>query len=125
MRLNHVTLIVSNLDRSMAFYEALGLTPIVYEAPRYARFVCPDGDETLSIEVTADPPAPSRVQVYFECSRIDETVAQLKAKGIQFEQGPTDMDYLWREARLRDPDGHEIRLYYAEDNRLNPPWKLK
>jgi catechol 2,3-dioxygenase-like lactoylglutathione lyase family enzyme len=48
MRLNHVTLIVTNLERSMVFYHALGLVPIVREPPRYARFVCPDGDESLA-----------------------------------------------------------------------------
>lgn len=36
------------------------------------------------------------------------------------------MFYLWREARLRDPDGHELRLYSeADDYRLNPPWKMR
>lgn len=35
------------------------------------------------------------------------------------------MHYLWREARLRDRDGHELRLYFAGENRLNPPWRLK
>jgi hypothetical protein len=34
------------------------------------------------------------------------------------------MDYLWREARLSDPDGHELRLYRAGRNRLDPPWKV-
>ena len=43
---------------------------------------------------------------------------------LAFEQAPTDMDYLWREARLRDPDGHQLRLYWAGDNRLNPPWRI-
>lgn len=125
MRLNHVTLIVSDLERSMAFYRALGLVPIVHEAPRYARFVCPDGDETLSLEVTGAPPAVTGAQLYFECPRLDETVAALQAAGLRFTQEPTDMDYLWREAHLRDPDGHDVRLYFAEDNRLNPPWKLR
>jgi catechol 2,3-dioxygenase-like lactoylglutathione lyase family enzyme len=63
MRLNHVTLIVSDLPRSMAFYSALGLVPIVHEAPRYARFVCPDNDATLSLEVTGEPALPARVQL--------------------------------------------------------------
>ena len=35
------------------------------------------------------------------------------------------MPYLWREARLRDPDGHDVRLYFAGENRLNPPWRMK
>jgi len=125
MRLNHVTLIVTNLERSMVFYRALGLVPIVHESPRYARFVCPDGDETLSVEVTGEGPTPARAQLYFECPEIDRTVVQLKDQGITFDQDPTDRDYLWREARLRDPDGHDIRLYFSNGHRLNPPWKLK
>lgn len=125
MKLNHVTLIVSDFERSTQFYRTLGFIPIVHEPPRYARFRCPDSDATLSIEVTGAPPAPSRTQLYFECSDLDDTVAQLKAKGIVFVQEPTDMPYLWREARLTDPDGHDLRLYFADDNRLNPPWKVK
>jgi len=124
MRLNHVTLIVTDFDRSTAFYRTLGLVPIVHEPPRYARFRCPESDETISVEVTGEAPAPPRAQLYFECLSLDRTVAELKAKGVTFEQDPTDMSYLWREARLKDPDGHEIRLYYAADNRLNPPWKV-
>jgi catechol 2,3-dioxygenase-like lactoylglutathione lyase family enzyme len=124
MRLNHVTLIVADFERSTAFYKSLGLVPVVHEPPRYARFRCPDSDETLSIEVTGEPPAPARVQLFLECADLDDTVARLKAQGVQFDQDPTDMPYLWREARVRDPDGHDIRLYFAEDNRLNPPWKV-
>jgi catechol 2,3-dioxygenase-like lactoylglutathione lyase family enzyme len=124
MRLNHVTLIVTDFDRSSAFYRLLGLVPVVHEPPRYARFHCPETDETLSIEVTGDPPAPSRAQLYFECRELDRTVAELEARGVTFALRPTDMDYLWREARLHDPDGHDIRLYNAGDNRLNPPWKV-
>lgn len=124
MRLNHVTLIVSDFERSTAFYRSLGFVPIVHEPPRYARFQCPDSDETLSVEVTGESPAPARVQLFFECPDLDRTFADLKTKGLSFKQEPTDMFYLWREARLEDPDGHDIRLYFAGDNRLNPPWKV-
>ena len=124
MRLNHVTLIVSNLDASLRFYERLGLRPIVLAEPRYARMVFPDGDETLSIEVTGEAPQPSRVQLYFECLDLDAVCARLERDGLRFEQPPTDMSYLWREARLRDPDGHQVRLYDAGVNRLEPPWRI-
>lgn len=124
MRLNHVTLIVTELQRSLRFYRALGLVTIVHAPPRYARFVCPDGDSTLSIEVTGEAALAPRVQLYFECDALDDRVAQLRAAGLSFRQLPTDMDYLWREARLSDPDGHEIRLYSAGRNRLDPPWKI-
>jgi hypothetical protein len=35
------------------------------------------------------------------------------------------MPWLWREARLRDPDGHRVCLYRAGQNRKNPPWRLR
>lgn len=127
MRFNHITLDVADLERSNAFYKTLGLIQIVDAPPRYARFVLPEGDATLSVEVMGDRPGRpgDRAQIFFECQSLDEAVAALKEKGLVFEQEPTDMSYLWREARLRDPDGHDLRLYHAGENRLNPPWRLK
>jgi catechol 2,3-dioxygenase-like lactoylglutathione lyase family enzyme len=124
MNLNHVTLIVTELQRSIDFYRTLGLVPIVYAPPRYARFVCPQGDATLSIEVTGEAVLAARIQLYFECDALDQRVEQLRTAGLVFRQLPTDMDYLWREARLSDPDGHEVRLYFADRNRRDPPWKI-
>jgi len=41
-----------------------------------------------------------------------------------FEELPTDKGWLWREARLKDPDNNQLILFYAGDNRKNPPWKI-
>jgi catechol 2,3-dioxygenase-like lactoylglutathione lyase family enzyme len=127
MRFNHVTLIVNDLERAKVFYKALGLQQIVDAPPRYARFVFPENEATLSIEVLDAPSSPGadQAQLFFECDDLDERVAKLEAAGLEFEQQPTDMSYLWREARLRDPDGHDIRLYQAGINRLNPPWRMR
>lgn len=127
MRFNHVTLVVADLERSKGFYRKLGLIQIVDSPPRYARFRLPEGDATLSVEVIEGAPTGlTSAQLFFECDDIDGTVAALKAEGLVFAQDPTDMFYLFREARLRDPDGHDIRLYSenAKDVRLNPPWKI-
>jgi catechol 2,3-dioxygenase-like lactoylglutathione lyase family enzyme len=127
MNLNHATLCISDLDRSVAFYRQLGLTLIV-ASDDYARFVCPDGDSTLSLHCHpgAGPieDAVSVISLHFETDRLDELVADLEHRGIAFEQEPTDQPYLWREAILRDPDGHRIFIYHAGVNRLNPPWRL-
>jgi catechol 2,3-dioxygenase-like lactoylglutathione lyase family enzyme len=126
VRFNHVTLDVADLERSKTFYTALGLIQIVDAPPRYARFRLPEGDATLSVEVMGDRAGrpPDRAQIFFECEDLDARVAALKHRGFAFEQEPTDMSYLWREAHLRDPDGHRLRLYRAGRNRLDPPWKL-
>ncbi len=126
MRFNHVTILVTDFERSKAFYKTLGLVQIVDSPPRYARFIVPGNDATFSIEMT--PAARSLetapAQLFFECDDVDATYAALAAKGFAFTQAPTDMPYLWREARVSDPDGHDIRLYHAGENRLNPPWRI-
>lgn len=126
MRLNHVTAIVTDLDRAILFYTRLGLKMIVLEQPRYARFVVPGNEATFSIEVipAARRMGPEQTHIYFECDDVDATCASLRAAGLHIAQPPTDMEYLWREARLEDPDGHDIRLYTAGINRLYPPWRL-
>lgn len=123
MRLNHVTLHVGDLYRSVAFYTRLGFIQLV-AAEGYARFQCPEGEGTLSLATREGPVHPPTVSIHFESDGLDALVAELKAKGIEFEQDPTDHPYLWREAVLRDPDGHLLFLYHAGANRLHPPWRL-
>jgi catechol 2,3-dioxygenase-like lactoylglutathione lyase family enzyme len=126
MRLNHVTLHVGDLERSVAFYRRLGFTQLV-AADGYARFQCPEGDGTLSLESRGgDERAGSgAISVHFESDRLDDLVSELQGKGVEFEQDPTDQPYLWREAILRDPDGHRLFIYHAGVNRLDPPWRLR
>jgi catechol 2,3-dioxygenase-like lactoylglutathione lyase family enzyme len=103
MQFNHVTLIVTDFERSKAFYGALGLVQIVDSPPRYARFRFPDGDATLSIEVTGGPAVASRAELFFDCASVDETVTALKAKGFAFDQEPTDISTSgeWRISAIR------------------------
>jgi catechol 2,3-dioxygenase-like lactoylglutathione lyase family enzyme len=122
VRLNQVTLAVSELDRAVDFYRRLGLQQIV-AAENYARFACPDGGSTLSLELMEVVPL-SATTVYFECEELDATVARLETSGLHFEHPPVAQRWLWREARLRDPDGNSLCLFSADKNRLNPPWRL-
>ena len=106
MRLNQVTVTVSDIDEAVTFYAALGLVLIV-KSPHYARFTCPDGDSTFSIHLGEVSGSPSTV-VYFEHDELDALVNRLKASGLQFDTDPTDERWLWREARLRDTSGNPI-----------------
>ena len=126
MKLNHVTVAVSDIERAVDFYKRLGLVQIVASYPSYARFVCPDGDSTFSLNgLGSDAKVPaSMTSAHFECDDLDARVAELKAKGLAFEQDPVEQPYLWREAILKDPDGNTIFLFSAGKNRLNPPWRL-
>lgn len=122
MRLNQVTVAVTDIARATGFYRALGLVPVVL-ADHYARFVCPDGEATFSIEHAAAV-TPGDTVTYFECDDLDARVTTLKAAGIVFASGPVDQPWLWREARLVDPDGNRLCLFFAGENRLNPPWRV-
>lgn len=124
MNLNQVTVPVKDVEASAAFYRKLGLMPIVESFPKYARFECPDGGATFSLHQSDEISRSPGVVVYFECVNVDATVERLRGKGLSFEQEPVDQPWLWREAYLRDPDGHRICVYHAGTNRRFPPWRL-
>ncbi len=50
MRLNQVTVTLPDLDAGWSFYCGLGLIPVVDARPGYARFRCPDGESTFSLQ---------------------------------------------------------------------------
>lgn len=124
MNLNQVTVSVSDINRAVEFYTKLGLQPIVL-SPHYARFICPEGDATFSVHLSENILQADTTSVYFEVEDPDKKIAVLKAAGIAIEEEPEDKSWLWREARLKDPDGNSIIIYYAGENRLNPPWRVK
>ena len=124
MQLNQVTLPSSDLALGVAFYQQLGLRLIVDAQPRYARLECPDGGSTLSLHLTEALPVGAGIVLYFECADLDARVADLQTHGIDFDSLPEDQSWLWREAKVRDPDGNAIILYWAGENRRFPPWRI-
>ncbi len=124
MNLNQITVPALDVAASIKFYKTLGLKLIVESLPHYARFVCPDGNSTFSIHQTKQLAKGEGIYVYFECKNLDEQVDKLKQKGLVFELEPTNQRWLWREARLKDPFNNQIILYYAGENRINPPWRI-
>lgn len=129
MNLNQITIPSIDVTKSIRFYEQLGLHLIVHTHEKYARFECPDGDSTFSIHQVEELPSGEGVIVYFEVESLDEKVAALQELNLHgdktiFDLLPTDQSWLWREARLKDPDGNRLILYYAGDNRKNPPWRI-
>ncbi len=124
MNLNQITVYSPNAEKAAEFYQKLGLLLIVDSIPRYARFECPDGDSTFSLHQTNETTTNPNIVLYFECEDLDERVAELRSKGLEFELDPSDQTWLWREAHLRDPDGNKIILFHAGENRKYPPWRL-
>lgn len=125
MQLNQITVPSTDLHRSVSFYQTLGLRLIVDALPRYARFELPDGDATFSLHLVDQVATGNGVMVYFEHEALDEKVASLQAAGIPVDLLPQDQPWGWREARLKDPDGNQLVLFWGGDYRKNPPWRVK
>lgn len=67
----------------------------------------------------------SEVVIYFEVDDVDATVNKLKDAGLKFDSEPTDQEWLWREAYLKDPSGNSLCIYHAGQNRRYPPWRIE
>lgn len=124
MNLNQITVPVNNVEKSISFYEKLGLKLIVKSLPDYARFICPSGTSTFSIHKQQARPSGEGVWVYFEVENVDEKIDQLLKQGVKIEELPENKVWLWREARLKDLDNNQLIIYNAGDNRINPPWRI-
>ncbi len=124
MKLNQITIPVLSLSKSISFYEKMGLRLIVKSA-EYARFLVEENNTTFSLHKVHALAEGERTWIYFEVQNPDATTQSLIEKGFLFESLPEDKPWLWRESRLRDPDNHLIIIYYAGENRINPPWKIQ
>jgi hydroxymethylpyrimidine/phosphomethylpyrimidine kinase len=123
-RLNQVTVTGTNYASSVDFYRKLGLRQIVDNPPDYARFETAGG-ATFSVQIDPEETIVATTAVYLECDDLDERVEQLARSGLAFEHGPRNQPWMWREARLRDPDGNIIFLYKAGEARRFPPWRME
>lgn len=125
MNLNQVTIYSEKPVETVEFYQKLGLRLIVDSLPRYARLECPDGESTLSVNIAENVAPNQSIVLYFECEDLDQTVVDLKIKGLEFDEDPTDRPWLWRQAYLKDPNSNKICLFNAGENRKNPPWRVQ
>lgn len=120
MRTLHFGLRVADLDRSLAFYTAVGYEIVgdVPETPlgQLTMLKLP-GDEFVTIELVHDPargevhvgPGPSHFVIKVES--LDATISELGARGIVADEpaspdGSEDFRTTW----VVDPDGNRIEL---------------
>jgi catechol 2,3-dioxygenase-like lactoylglutathione lyase family enzyme len=122
---NHAMIYVKDVERAVRFYRDLMGFKLIedfrYEGTAvYARLHAPGGDGTIALH-QAGPGASlasEGVRLYFEVRDLDEFCRKLIQKGFYITQMPQMMPWGWRHAYLNDPDGHEISLYWAGENRM-------
>jgi catechol 2,3-dioxygenase-like lactoylglutathione lyase family enzyme len=122
---NHAMIYSTDVERGIRFYrDMMGFKLIEdfrYEGkPVYARMRAPGGDGTIALHLagTGASVASDGVRLYFEVRELDAFCSSLQRKNFYITQMPRMMPWGWRHAYLNDPDGHEISLYWAGENRM-------
>lgn len=123
LEFNHAMIYTADYARARQFYEGRLGFKLVEEYPgAYGRLQSPGGRTTIALHALEAgqrlETAAEGVRLYFEIRRLDRFCQGLAAKGVAFSQMPQDMPWGWRHAYLRDPDGHELSLYWAGQKRL-------
>jgi len=119
VRIDHVVLTVSDIGRTIAFYErALGMTAITFgEARRALAF----GDQKLNLhqagrefEPKARVPTPGAIDICLLTDvPLDEVEAHLRSVGVTIDLGPVAKTGARRPLRslyFRDPDGNLVEV---------------
>lgn len=123
---NHAMLYSGNVERAAEFYKKrLGFQMVDdfrHEGRLiYARLRAPSGNGTIALHLLPPGktiPADEGVRLYFEVRGLDEFCRKLEDQGRVLDSLPKSMPWGWRHAYLHDPDGHEISLYWAGENRF-------
>lgn len=122
---NHAMIYLKDVERGIEFYRNwLGFKVIEdyrHESKSvYARLQAPGGDGTIALH-QAGPGASvasDGVRLYFEVRELDDFCQKLRKRGFVLTQQPQMMPWGWRHAYLNDPEGHEISLYWAGEQRM-------
>lgn len=122
---NHAMIYAKDVARALGFYrDLLGFKLIEdfrHEGKSvYARLRAPGGDGTIALHLAAPGSslASEGVRLYLEIRDLDGFCRSLQKRGFYINQLPRMMPWGWRHAYLNDPDGHEISLYWAGENRM-------
>jgi predicted enzyme related to lactoylglutathione lyase len=105
---------VTDLDRSVAFYQDVLGIPLLFRVPGQPMAFFASGDVRLYLGVPEDPAFATKALLYFRVDDIEAEQARLAALGCTFRGEPhlTHKDAtteLWMSSTT-DPDGHHIAL---------------
>jgi catechol 2,3-dioxygenase-like lactoylglutathione lyase family enzyme len=110
MKLDHLNLPVSNLERSRDWWvSTLGLE-VEFEVPDTRTVALNDGEGlAIFLQEKADVSA-NGVALWFQVDDVDATHAACSARGVRFTHGP-QKNFWGYGPELADPDGYLIRLW--------------
>jgi catechol 2,3-dioxygenase-like lactoylglutathione lyase family enzyme len=103
--INAITLAVSDMDRSVRFYESIGLR-LEYESPAFSTFRL--GEQALNLTAETEPPAGFWGRLIFYVDDVDQMYAGVLDAGHRPDATPADASWGERYFHLNDPDGHQL-----------------
>jgi catechol 2,3-dioxygenase-like lactoylglutathione lyase family enzyme len=105
--LDHLYLLVSDLDRAVAFYEQLG-----FNATRWGDYVRLAGPDGMYIGMEQGRSAAgTAIELVIRVDDVDRRYEELVAEAVAFEGPPADEEWGARHAWLMDPDGNRLSLF--------------
>jgi len=122
--LNAIGIVVSDMARSIRFYQVVGFdvpdTPdeghVDTSLPNGMRLMLDTEDTILSFRPDWVRETGNQLSLALECAspaEVDEIYARVTAAGFHGEKEPWDAFWGQRYAQLRDPDGVPVDLYAA------------
>lgn len=118
---NHIIIYVKNVNKSLRFYQKLLQFKLIERSDNdYARLQSPKGKTTIALHKANPRDSNNKKSIvpYFETRDVDNLCERLARKGVGFSQMPKLMPWGWKHAYLKDPDGHELSLYWAGNKRF-------
>ena len=111
--IDHIEIIVRDLDEFVAFYEKLGFKVVRWtdhHGKSVEMQVPGDNQPVFEIHQLIGEENPGINHISFRVVDIDATHADLKAKGVVFQRDVHQSSTGRKNALLRDPDGWRLQL---------------
>jgi catechol 2,3-dioxygenase-like lactoylglutathione lyase family enzyme len=110
-KLELVTMMVSDMERSVAFYrDVLGLD-VEYESPAWSQLAA--GNISIGLHASPERTTPNTegsISLGFYVDDAEQAVEELRSRGAEIAQEATPEEFGGSLAIVRDPDGYPIQL---------------